>query len=92
MQIAEMRSSLVAAFNCKNGELPSMPDWVTRRIYEKRHGLSLTPLPREVEVRTVRTFVAATRSNAIARPAVVDEVSTEEQDRLKRRLAFLKSL
>jgi hypothetical protein len=43
MKISEMRSSLNATFA---GGFPEFaPDWVVRGVYEKSHGLPLTPLP-----------------------------------------------
>ena len=50
MGILEMRSSLNEQNKEKN--IPTLPhttpDWVVCSIYEKRNGLTLTPLPAEV--------------------------------------------
>lgn len=90
MQIREMRSALEAGHNKSFGAFPTMPDWAVRRIFESRNGLSLTPLPREVELRKVRTVLAGT--SHVAAPALATEA---EREALRRRiratqLAFLK--
>jgi hypothetical protein len=62
MQIAEMRSALETDHAKRGmGAFPNMPAWAVRRVFEKRHGLSLTPLPREVEVRSLRSIMATAR-------------------------------
>ena len=93
MQIAEMRSSLEADYakRAKFGDqLPAMPDWAVRRIFEKRSGLPLTPLPRGLEVRTMRSIVVAARSCA-ASPALASESEREAVQRRIRatQIAFL---
>jgi hypothetical protein len=60
MQVAEMRSALQARHDNKMGEFPNAPDWAVRYIYERRNGLSLTPIPHEV-----RTMSRAQRAKAI---------------------------
>jgi hypothetical protein len=80
MQIAEMRSALEADHNTTLGALPAMPAWVVRRVFEKRNGLPLTSLPREVEVRRVRMTVAGT-------PHVEAALATEsEREAVQRRI------
>jgi len=62
--VLEMRSALETDFqraNPLNGRFPDAPDWVVRRIYEKRNALTLTPLPREVEIRSLRSIMATAR-------------------------------
>jgi hypothetical protein len=81
MQIVEMRSALEADHNKSLGALPTMPDWAVRRIFEKRSGIPLTPLPREVEARSVRT-IAAARSH-VAAPALATE---SEREAVQRRI------
>jgi hypothetical protein len=62
MHINEMRSSLEADHAKRGmGELPNMPAWAVRRVFEKRNGLSLTPLPAGMEVRSVRSILATAR-------------------------------
>jgi hypothetical protein len=95
MQIAEMRSALAADFeskNPRNGGFPSIPDWAVRRIYQRKNGLSLTPLPSGIEVRSLRSIMAtAPRKSAVSTPAE-PEVTQEDFDALKRRFAFLKAV
>jgi hypothetical protein len=79
MQIREMRSVLEVNHDKSLGALPAMPDWAVRRIFEKRSGMSLTPLPREVEVRSVRSAVAA-RSH-VASPALATDSEREAMQR-----------
>jgi hypothetical protein len=80
MKIAEMRSALEAGHNKSLGALPSMPDWAVRRIFESRTGLPLTPLPREVEVRHLRSTVGRT-------PHVKAALATESEcEAVKRRI------
>jgi hypothetical protein len=60
MQIAEMRSALETDHAKRGmGAFPNMPAWVVRRVFEKRNGLTLTPLPAGMEVRSVRSVLAA---------------------------------
>ncbi len=89
MKIAEMRSALEANHNKNLGALPAMPAWAVRRIFEKRSGLSLTPLPQGVEVRTLSSIVAARH---VASPALATESEREAVQRRIRatQLAFLK--
>jgi hypothetical protein len=65
MQIAEMRSALVAdhAKRAKYGDQfpESMPDWAVRGIFERRNGLPLTPLPRGIEVRSASSIMLTSR-------------------------------
>ena len=91
MHIREMRSALEADHNKSLGALPVMPDWVTRRVFEKRNGLSLTPLPRGVEVRSATSTVVAPRPR-VAAPALASQSEREEMQRRIRatQLAFLK--
>lgn len=92
-----MRSSLEADFSkgAKFGDqLPAMPDWATRRIFEKRNGLTLTPLPAGMVFRSVRSVLTTARRNsAPALPAVaVDDDPTGEKEKLRIRLEALKLL
>ncbi len=95
MQIAEMRSALAADFeskNPRNGGFPSIPDWAVRRMFEKRNGMSLSPLPFGIAVRSLRSMMAmAPRKSAVSVP-VEPEVPQEDFDALKRRLMFLKAV
>ena len=87
MQIAEMRSALEAD-HAKSGmgELPKMPAWAIRRVFEKRNGLTLTPLPAGMEVRSASSIMATARRNsAPAVPAVVDD----DPDDQKKKLGFM---
>ncbi len=60
--VLEMRSSLEADHARRGmGELPNMPAWAVRRVFEKRNGLTLTPLPAGMEVRSVRSILATAR-------------------------------
>ena len=81
--IAEMRSALAAEFekNPRNGPLPNAPDWAIRFMFEKLSGTKLTPLPREIEARRVRTATAY-RKNAA--PAVVTDEEAEREIALMR--------
>jgi len=90
MKIAEMRSALEACHNKNLGALPAMPAWAVRRIFEKRSGLSLTPLPQGVEVRGLSSIVAA--KSHVASPALATESEREAVQRRIRatQLAFLK--
>ena len=84
MEIPEMRSALETDYakRAKFGDqLPAMPDWAVRRIFEKRSGMSLTPLPRGLEVRTIRSIVA-TRSRAVS-PALATD---SEREAVQRRI------
>jgi hypothetical protein len=93
MNIAEMRSALAADFeskNPRNGGFPSIPDWAVRRIFEKRNGMSISPLPSGITVRSLRSMItAAPRKSAVP---VEPEVTQEDFDARKRRLAFLKAV
>jgi hypothetical protein len=95
MQIAEMRSALESDYSkqAKYGEqFPSMPSWAIRRIYEKRNGMSISPLPSGITVRSLRSMItAAPRKSAVSTPAE-PEVTQEDFDARKRRLAFLKAV
>jgi len=94
MQIQEMRSALEAD-HAKSGmgELPTMPAWAIRRVFEKRNGLKLTPLPAGMEVRSARSILAtARRSNAPAKPTVVDDDPNGEKEKLRIRLEAFKLL
>jgi hypothetical protein len=82
MHIREMRSALEAQHNNSLGALPAMPDWVVRRVFEKRNGLSLTPLPRGVEVRSANSTVVAARPD-VAAPALA---SQSEREAIQRRI------
>ncbi len=79
MKIAEMRSALEANHNKNLGALPAMPAWAVRRIFEKRSGLSLTPLPQGVEVRTLSSIVAA--KSHVASPALATQNEREAAQR-----------
>ncbi|MCU1240985.1 MAG: hypothetical protein JWO71_1711 [Candidatus Acidoferrum typicum] len=94
MQIQEMRSALASEHAQRGmGEFPSMPAWAVRRIYEKRNGLSLTPFPSGMEVRSARSILATTpRSNAPAKPTVVDDDPNGEKEKLRIRLEAFKLL
>jgi hypothetical protein len=95
MQIAEMRSALESEYSKRakfGDQLPAMPTWCVRRIFEKRNGLSVTPLPSGIEVRSLRSIMAtAPRKSAVSVPAE-PEVTQEDFDARKRRLAFLKAV
>ena len=94
MQIHEMRSALEAD-HAKSGmgEFPTMPAWAIRRIFEKRNGLTLTPLPSGIEVRSVRSIMATARRNsAPAVPAVADDDPNGEKEKLRIRLEAYKLL
>jgi hypothetical protein len=87
MQIAQMRSALETDFAkvAKFGEqLPAMPDWATRRIYERRRGLKLTPFPTGIEVRSLRSIVA--QRSAPATPAVAVDDDPDDQ---KKKLGYM---
>ena len=63
MQIAEMRSVLDLQ-NLRKGrpELPeSTPDWVVQNIFERRNGISLTPLPQKTKTLSASDIVATSR-------------------------------
>jgi hypothetical protein len=91
MHVQEMRSALEADHNNSLGTLPAMPDWVVRRVFEKRNGLSLTPLPYGVEVRSASSTIVAARPH-VAAPALASQSEREAVQRRVRatQLAFLK--
>ena len=95
MQIAEMRSALESEYSKRakfGDQLPAMPTWCVRRIFEKRNGMSLSPLPFGIAVRSLRSMMAmAPRKSAVSVP-VEPEVPQEDFDALKRRLMFLKAV
>jgi hypothetical protein len=69
MNIAEMRSAIDLE-NVKRGKdtLPeSAPDWMVRRLFEQRNKMTLTPLPKHVEVRSVASVVGAQPTSGDAR-------------------------
>lgn len=85
MQIREMRSALDAG-NAGKGmpELPAtMPDWAVRRTFERRNGLTLTPLPRGIEVRSLSSIVVTARSSRAISPALATE---SEREAVQRRI------
>ena len=93
MQIREMRSALEADYakRAKFGDqLPAMPDWAVRRIFEKRSGMPLTPLPRGLQVRSMRSIVVTARSR-VASPALATDSEREAMQRRIRttQIAFL---
>jgi hypothetical protein len=79
MNTLEIRSALEAGHNKGLGELPAMPDWAVRRIFESRSGLPLTPLPREVEARRIHRSTTAPAPNV---PAVTES----EREVIQRRI------
>ena len=88
MQIAEMRSALDAV-NARRGmpELPeSTPDWAIRGIYERRNGLSLTPLPQGIEVMSASGIIAASRIQRAK--AIIQEHSAYLRTQEARRSAY----
>src|SRR6266481_6374746 len=89
MQIAEMRSALEANHNKNLGALPVMPAWAVRRIFEKRSGLSLTPLPHGVEVRSLSSIVAARHVASLALATESEREAVQSRIRATQ-LAFLK--
>jgi hypothetical protein len=91
MQIAEMRSALQARHDSKMGEFPNAPDWAVRYIYERRNGLSLTPIPHEVRTmsRAQRAKVIVQEHEARKKTTVTDEA---DRDLARLRLAVAKLL
>jgi hypothetical protein len=87
MQVAEMRSSLEADHARRGlGELPSMPDWCTKYIYERRHKLPLSPLPARLRSLTV------TAKSAMQTQIVVDDDPDGEKEKLRLMAEALKLL
>jgi hypothetical protein len=91
MQIAEMRSALNVESQKRTAcALPeSMPDWAVRHAYERRNGLSLTPLPRGIEVRnagSINLTSRVQRAKEIVQEHEARKTVTDEADRDHARL------
>ncbi len=95
MQIREMRSALETDHAKRGmGELPNMPAWAVRRVFEKRNRLALTPLPAGIEVRSVRSILATARRNSaqVMPKVAVDDDPSGEKEKIRLRLEALKLL
>jgi hypothetical protein len=94
IQIQEMRSSLQARHDNKMGEFPNAPDWAVRYIYERRNGLSLTPIPHEVRnTRAQRAKSIVQEHNAYLQRKQQAETDAEfEKNNARLRVAVAKLL
>lgn len=84
MQISEMRSALDLE-NIKRGK-PAFPEstpaWVIQNIYEKRNGLVITPLPKDIAVRGISSLVTPSSGNEKRRQRaqqVLDEIQAQNE-------------
>jgi hypothetical protein len=90
MQIAEMRSALQARHDNKMGEFPNAPDWAVRYIYERRNGLSLTPIPHEVRsMSSVQRAKEIVQEHEARKKGTVNDETDREMARLRLAVARL---
>ena len=82
MKISEMRSALNATFRGMGGFPEFAPEWVVRGVYEKSHGLPLTPMPAGLR----RFKNEAEFRSWVSQKPIKPGVSTSEREAAQRRV------